>query len=135
MEQEQIVSQNQMNNTNELNNLIQIDNQINELKDKRRNVQNRMKIKKMHEDKKLRVKSNSNGKSNVLKRVSSSFANKLDFINDKREENGFDKLSNPKITELIIKHISSWKPIEQDIINFNTELDTEEKQEEFADEK
>ena len=95
-----------------------------------------MKKIKHKEKKKLRLKSNQNGKSNELMRVSNNFARKAEHINDQREENGFDRLSNPKITELIIRHLKSWARIEQDIIHFNTALDPEEQEEEeFSNEK
>ena len=78
-----------------------------------------------------RLRTNNSGKSNVLRRVSVNFKNKLDFINKKREENGLDCLSDPKITELIIKHIKCWKIIQRDIIYYNTKLDEDEEEAEF----
>jgi FtsZ-binding cell division protein ZapB len=67
-------------------------------------------------------KNHYNNSPNDLKRVSSKFCNEIDNINDKREEIGFGKLSNPKITELIIRH--KWfKAIKEDIIHFNIELE------------
>lgn len=99
-----------------------IDDKITELKDQKRNLQKKLRMIQLNTDRKLRLKSNNNGKSNCLTRVSNNFSKKLDLINDKREENGLDRLSNPKITELIIKHNSCWKPIQEDIIFFNTNL-------------
>ena len=108
----------------------EIEDKIKELNEEKKKIQKQNKG-ELIEDRKLRLKSNNNEKSNILTRVSNNFARKLEFINDKREENGFDRLSNPKITELIVKHISSWRAIEEDIMLFNTglELDSEEKQE------
>ena len=62
--------------------------------------------------------------------MSIKFKDKIDFINKKREENGLDSLSEPKITELIVKHKKNWKGIEGDIIHYNTSLDSE-KEEDF----
>lgn len=109
----------------------QIREDINQLKTDVDMIKNNKNIK----DKSLRVKSDNNGKSNILKRVSNNFSNKIENINNKREENGFDNLSFPKITDLIVKHKTHWKRIEQDIMFFNTELDTEEKQEDFINGK
>jgi len=111
------------------NEILQIDSRIEELKKDKKKIQKQI---KKNENGKLRLKSNTNGKSNELARVSNNFARKLEFINNKREENGYDKLSNPKITELITKHIN-WRKIQEDIIFFNTglELDQKEKKEEM----
>lgn len=81
---------------------------------------------KMDRNNELRIKSNGTGGANTLKRVSVDFSKKLDAINDRREENGFDRLSNPKMTELIIKHKSAWQIIEKDLIYFNMALEPEE---------
>ncbi len=107
--------------------------EINEHKKAIEKLKTKIKNNNKKEKQKLRVKSNSNGKANKLTRVSIDFAKKISYINEKREENGFDDLSGPKITDLIIKHKKYWKLIEKDIINFNTQLDTLE--EEFKDEK
>ena len=74
----------------------------------------------------LRLKSNGNGGTNLLRRVSIAFAGKLEAINDKREENGFDRISIPKMTELIIRHNTGWNLIERDLIYFNTALEEQE---------
>lgn len=108
---------------------------IKELKNEIKTIRNDMRMNKVNQNRKLRVKSNENGKSNVLTRVSHNFSNKLEGINDKREENGFDRLSNPKITELIIKHKSAWKKIERDIIFFNTNLEIPKDEGDFKDDK
>ncbi len=107
---------------------------IKELKDEIKGLEKKVKIKKNNKRKKLRIKSNNNIKANELLRVSNNFARKLEFINDKREENGFDHLSNPKITELIVKHKKFWKAIEQDLIYFNTKLDSTEDDRGFNEE-
>ena len=107
---------------------------IKELKNEIKTIRNNMKINKLNQNRKLRVK-NENGKSNVLTRVSHNFSNKLEGMNDKREENGFDRLSNPKITELIIKHKSAWKKIERDIVFFNTNLEIPKEDGDFKDDK
>lgn len=85
-------------------------------------------------EKKLRLRSNNAGKSNILRRVSTNFDKEISdegYINEKRKENGLDKLSGPKITELIIKHKKYWRKIKDDIIHYNTELDEENKGDEF----
>lgn len=96
-----------------------IDDEIKKLKTKKKIIEKKKKIEEGN--KKLRLRSNSNGKCNVLTRVSRNFVNMLDLINKKRIENGFDKLSNPKLTELIVKHKFHWKPIQDDLIRFDTE--------------
>lgn len=98
-------------------------------------LEDKIKNKKIKEKSKLRVKSKNNNNANKLIRVSNEFAERINNINDKREENGFDNLSGPKITDLIIKHKKYWKLIEEDIINFNTKLDLEEDGGDFKDEK
>ena len=62
---------------------------------------------------------------NKLIRVSRKFDEKIENINNKREENGFDKLSKPKITELVVMHNKYWPAIEEDIINFNKDVEGE----------
>ena len=113
----------------------EIDKKIQELKDEKKRIQEEDKRRKMNENKKLRLKSGNNGRSNVNTRVSVSFDNeacKDGYINNKRTENGFDALSYPKITDLIIKH-KLWDKIKQDIIHYNTGLDNKENEEEFND--
>ncbi len=84
------------------------------------------KNKKCNKENRLRLKSDINGNSNIINRVSLNFKKKLDNINMKRKENGFDSLSFPKQTELIIKHKKYWKLIEEDMIHYNTTLETSE---------
>lgn len=110
----------------EENDLEEIEGKIQELKMKKKKI-------KYTEDKKLRLRSNNCGKSNVNNRVSINFKSRLDFINKQREENGFDCLSYPKITELIIKHIKCWKTIESDIVCYNTGFVTDTAEGEFND--
>lgn len=65
------------------------------------------------------VRSINNGKPNILRRVSISFHKKMNFINKIRtsEEHNLNRLSDPKITELIIRH-KLWSKIQEDIINY-----------------
>lgn len=107
-------------------NIQQIDEEIESLKTKKKEL-------KQIRDKKLRLRSNNCGKSNVLRRVSINFANRLDYINKKRDENGFDCLSGPKITELIAKHRKCWKIVQSDIIRYNTNYDNKDDEVEFND--
>jgi hypothetical protein len=107
-------------------NIENIDNKIKELKMEKKKI-------KQAKDRNLRLRSNNRGKSNVNQRVSINFNKKLDSINTKREENGLECLSYPKITELIIKHKKCWKPIQNDIIHYNTGLDIDEGGAEFND--
>ena len=109
-------------------NVEEIEERINELKNTKTNL--KKEERKEERNGKLRLKSNTNGKSNILIRVSNNFARRLDLINDKREENGYDRLSNPKINELIVKHIIAWEKIQEDIIFFNTGLELDIKKEE-----
>lgn len=108
----------------EENDIEEIESKIDELKTEKKKI-------KQIQDRKLRLRANNCGKSNINQRVSINFRNKLDFINDQREQNGFDCLSYPKITELIIKHKLYWKSIENDIINYNTQLYKEQEEVEF----
>ena len=116
-------------------NIEEINNRIEKLKQEKEQMKNNIKTNKAKERKELRIKKNGNGKANKLIRVSHSFANAITNINNKREEKGFDELSGPKITDLITRHQKNWKKIEGDIINFNTLIDPESKEEDFADEK
>jgi len=83
------------------------------------------KIKELKEEKKSyweernKNRINNGNKSNTHTRVSIKFLKKIKKIIDTRKELGFEGLSFPKTTELIIKH-KLWTPIERDIINFNT---------------
>lgn len=105
-------------------NIEEINQKIDGLRDEKN------KIKKTQE-RKSRLRSNNCGNSNVIGRVSINFKNRMDFINDKREENGLDCLSYPKQTELMITHKKCSKIIENDIIRYNTGLDEENKGVEF----
>jgi len=110
----------------EQNKIQEIESRIEELKMKKKNL-------KQIREKKLRLRSNNCGKSNIPIRVSINFQNKIDTINDKREENGFDRLSGPKITELIITHKKCFPIIENDIIHYNTILNIPQEDIEFND--
>lgn len=98
---------------------MQINNQMKELKEKKLEV-----IKKLKKEKTLNKKNKNqyNNSPNVLTRISTKFDLKINEINEKREEIGFDRLSKPKITELIVRH-DFFPKIENDLINFNTELE------------
>jgi len=74
----------------------------------------------------------NNGESNVLRRMSVNFKKELDNINERREEESFDKLSYPKITELIVKHKNGWPLIKKDIIYYNNKVN-ESKNEGYDD--
>ena len=69
------------------------------------------------EKEKTKLKCINNGSSNELARMSIAFKKRLNRIERVRSELGINKLSNPKITELIIRH-KLWPRIEEDIINF-----------------
>jgi hypothetical protein len=99
--------------------LINIDEQIKDLKEKKRvKIEEIKKQKKEYQKKRKR----DNNSPNVLKRISSKFNDKIDFINEKREELGFNLLSKPKITELIIRH-NLFSKIEEDLIHFDINLE------------
>lgn len=110
------------------NNMENIDEELEILKMKKK------KIKQM-QDRKLRLRSNNCGKSNINQRVSLNFRRFADYINERREENGWDCLSYPKISELIVMHKKYSKRVQNDIINYNTLLDEDEEnnKEEFND--
>ena len=105
-------------------NMENIDDEIKKLKMEKNKI-------KQAQDRKLRLRSNNCGKSNVLMRVATVTKKKIDHINTKREENGFDCLSGPKVTQLYFSHNKYSPLIEKDIINYNTLLDDQE--EEFND--
>lgn len=94
----------------------EINREIIRLKKERDIVKRNLLLKKRRVKKDKKENGISNG--NEIIRVSKGFAKKLSDLNDKREENGFEGLSNPKITDLIIKHKIGWVLIERDIINF-----------------
>ena len=91
----------------------------------------KMKARKLEIEKRIKNKKNvkkekskNDSSTNKLIRVSAKFDKNIDIINDKREENGFDRLFKPKITDLIVRH-DQWIIIKKDIINFK--VDKEEK--------
>lgn len=61
---------------------------------------------------------------NKIIRVSEKFNEEIEDIQEKRIENGFEeeKLSKPKISDLIRKH-NDWSKVKQDLINFNFALE------------
>ena len=99
-------------------NLTQMKEEINNLGEEIENLKGEFKNKN---NKNMRLKSDSNGKSNVAIRVSRNFDNKLEEMNDKRLERGFNKLSKPKMTELIVIHKFNWTQIEEDIVNYKND--------------
>ncbi len=105
-------------------NIENIDDKIKELKMEKSKI-------KQAQDRKLRLRSNNCGKSNVLMRVATVVKKTIDEVNAKREENGFDCLSGPKVTQLYFSHNKYSPLIKKDIINYNTLLDDNE--EEFND--
>ena len=100
-------------------NVETLDNEIKKLKMEKKKI-------KQAQDRKLRLRSNNCGKSNSLIRVATIVKKTIDHINVKREENGFDCLSGPKVTQLYFSHKKHSPPIVKDIINYNTLLDEEE---------
>lgn len=109
-----------------------IEKEIAERKDEIKMLQKKKKLKKINEARELRIRSNNNGGSNKLIRVSNKFAEKILSINKKRGKKRFEELSGPKITDLIIKHKIGWPKIEEDIIGYNTSLESEFNEEEFS---
>jgi len=71
--------------------------------------------------KKLKLRRSLNSASKLI-RVSGKFNETLEKINEKRENLALEKITNPKICELIIRHIS-WSKIKEDIINFNVNVE------------
>lgn len=106
-------------------NVENIDDEIRKLKMEKKKM-------KQAQDRKLRLRSNNCGKSNTLMRVAVVVKKTIDKINTKREENGLDCLSGPKITQLYFSHKKYSPLVERDIINYNTLLD--DKEEEFDNE-
>ena len=100
-------------------NIDNIDSKIKKLKMEKKKL-------KQVQDRNLRLRSNNCGKSNVLTRVAVVVKKTIDLINKERDENGFDCLSGPKITQLYFSHKKYSPLIEKDIINYNTLLDDEE---------
>lgn len=109
----------------EINRVEEVDNKIKQLKEEKKKIQQSENSKKYYENKNTRLKSKNHGKANVPTRVSINCMKYMDFINKKREENGLDSLSYPKVSELMVKHKKHSKPIQVDIINYNTKLDIE----------
>jgi len=103
----------------DLNNIDEINEKIEKLKIAKK------KIKQMN-DRNLRLRSNNCGKSNVAIRVARICKKTIDSINKRREENGLDCLSGPKITQLYFSHKKYSPLIVRDIIQYNTNLDMEE---------
>lgn len=92
---------------------------------KKKELKEKMKKEKIEIQKtKIQNKIQYGNSANVLQRISTRFDLKIDEINGKREETGFDKLSKPKITELIVRH-KSFSVIEKDLIQFNPNLEEE----------
>lgn len=110
----------------EENNIEKIDGEIKNLKKKKKKI-------KQIEERKLRLRSNNCGKSNILMRVATITKRKIDHINEERDDNGFDCLSGPKITQLYFSHKKYSPLIERDIVNYNTLLDVSENGGEFND--
>lgn len=105
--------------TNE--NINEMKEKINNIGDELKNLKDEVKMKNNPNNKNIRLKSDSNGKSNVNARVSRSFDDKLENINNQRQEMGFSRLSKPKMTDLIVTHKHNWNVIEEDIINYKNE--------------
>lgn len=99
-------------------NIENIDDEISKLKMEKKKI-------KQAQDRKLRLRSNNCGKSNVLTRIAVVAKRRIDYINTKREEKGLDCLSGPKITQLYFSHRKYSPLIEKDIIDYNTLLDEE----------
>ncbi len=97
-----------------------VNQQISKLKDKKKNMIQEKKINK-NNHRKEKIK-NGKTNSNILRRMSMSFYEKFLYANDKREEMGFEKLSLPEYTNLIVKH-QGWTSIISDIIHFNKEIE------------
>lgn len=89
-----------------------IEDEIKKLKECKRKI--------INESKKRKNKEIKNQK-NILRRMSTKFHEKMDFIDEKRVENGMDILSLPEKTDLIIRH-KDWFKIEDDIVHFNKKL-------------
>ncbi len=96
-------------------------NKLDEIRKEKIGVEEEIKNKKVIE--KEKPKSNNHGSK--LIRVHQKFDDKMEDINNKREEKGLDKLSKPKITELIIRH-KQWKSIESGFVNFDINAEGEE---------
>lgn len=93
-----------------------IESKINELKNRKLEIKEKMK--------KIRKGKNNKERTlpNVLRRMSTKFYNKMIFIDEKREEFGFYSLSLPEKTELITRH-KDWNKIQEDMIHFNKKIE------------
>ena len=105
--------------------ISEIENRLEQLKNEKQRLRKKIKIKKNKEKRRLRL---NNDKSSDLIRVSTDFIKAIDYINNQREENGFDALSKPKITQLIVRHKFCWSKIQEDISRFNSEMDDEDEE-------
>lgn len=94
---------------------------LRELSERKKELENELEeIKSNIKSEKLK-REMSNGSK--LIRVSPKFDYVLEKINEKREEIGLDRLSKPKMCELIIKHLAWGKTIGNDLIHFNINLE------------
>jgi len=100
----------------EIEEIEEISKQINSLKEKKKKIIESQKYKK-NDKKKIENKT----LPNILRRMSTKFFFKMEFIDKKREEFGLDLLSLPEKTELIVRH-KNWMNIQEDLINFNKNL-------------
>lgn len=100
-----------------MDNIFEINNKIIELrKIKKDLIQNSKKS-----GRKIRIKM-LNKETNVLRRMSKLFYDKMNNILYMREKIGMNNrfISMPKITDLIVRH-KNWVTIEEDIIHYNFE--------------
>lgn len=93
----------------------QLNKEIREIKVKKEEIREMIKKNKKETKDEKNERKNT---SNMLRRMSIKFYKKMDHINNKREENGFDHLSLPEKTELIVRH-DGWGEIQKDIICFD----------------
>lgn len=93
-----------------------MDEEIEELKEKMNKIKEEIK-------EKIREKTIKNNGSNILRRMSVKFFKEYCKINEKREENGFEKLGLPEYTLLIIRH-KDWRLIKNDIIFYNKDIES-----------
>jgi hypothetical protein len=101
--------------------LVFLTKQLRELKKKKKDLKIKMKSNKKKNEK-VDKNDNINNFSNILRRMSIMFYDQMGFIDEKRRENGFDDLSLPEKTELIVKH-KNWSLIQNDIIHFDKSQD------------
>lgn len=100
----------------------EINNEIVRLREQKKEILKEIKLKKIK-----KTRTAINGKANVLMRISKEFSDKIEYILEKRIEEGLDNnfISRPRIVGLIIKH-QNWPVIEKDLIHFNFEGDEDE---------